>query len=284
MSIGLGIMVDLQKGLDLVAAAPRRGRPVRLSAEKAGNTTVLIGLELLKHMAAARRPLALTEIAQQLDMSASRTHRYLSSLLHAGFVRKLADTGHYDMGPATIEIGIAAMERLDGAQVATDIMKDLTNKTGLCSYLCVWGSNGPTVVRSELGSVQTAVRMREGANLSMLTATGQIFHAFMPDAKTRDLVARDLDLWNQVEPEPLTTLEQVLRGRARVQKLRFARSKGMRNPTWTAFSCPVFDTGGEFKMALTIIGVSALFDTHMDGPVARELRVAGDKLSRLRRG
>jgi DNA-binding IclR family transcriptional regulator len=218
-----------------------------------------------------------------LDMSASRTHRYLSSLQHAGFVRKNADTGHYDMGPATIEIGIAAMERVDGAQVAADIMKDLTNKTGLCSYLCVWGSNGPTVVRSELGSVQTAVRMREGTNLSMLTATGQIFHAFMPEAKTRELVERDLDLWNEVAPEPLTSLEQVLRGRARVQKLGIARSRGMRNPTWTAFSCPIFDGGGEFKMAMTLIGVSALFDINMDGSVARELRAAGEKLSRVRR-
>lgn len=276
-------MLKLPNPDEFAAPAPRRGRPARLSPDKAGNTTVLIGLDLLKHIAAARRPLALSEIADQLDMSASRTHRYLSSLQHAGFVRKNADTGHYDMGPATIEIGIAAMERVDGAQVAADIMKDLTNKTGLCSYLCVWGSNGPTVVRSELGSVQTAVRMREGTNLSMLTATGQIFHAFMPEAKTRELVERDLDLWNEVAPEPLTSLEQVLRGRARVQKLGIARSRGMRNPTWTAFSCPIFDGGGEFKMAMTLIGISALFDINMDGSVARELRAAGEKLSRVRR-
>jgi len=135
-------MLKLPNPDEFAAPAPRRGRPARLSPDKAGNTTVLIGLDLLKHIAAARRPLALSEIADQLDMSASRTHRYLSSLQHAGFVRKNTGTGHYDMGPATIEIGIAAMERVDGAQVAADIMKDLTNKTGLCSYLCVWGSNG----------------------------------------------------------------------------------------------------------------------------------------------
>ena len=276
-------MLESQDDPGFAVTAPRRGRPSRLSLEKAGNTTVLIGLEMLKHIAAALRPLALTEIALRLDMSASRAHRYLSSLHHAGFVRKNPDTGHYDMGPVTIEIGIAAMQRVDDARVSADIMKELTAKTGLCSYLCVWGSNGPTVVRSELGSVQTAVRMREGTNLSMLTATGQIFHAFMPEAKTRELVQRDLALWNSSSPETPSTMEQVLRGRARVQKMRFARSRGMRNPTWTAFSCPIFDAGGEFKMALTLIGVSTLFDTHIDGPVAEELRTAGDRLSRVRK-
>lgn len=269
--------------VESAVTAPRRGRPALHAPDKAGNTTVLIGLSLLKHIASARRPLALTEIALQLNMSASRTHRYLSSLQHAGFVRKHSDTGHYDMGPATVEIGIAAMDRVDGAQVAADIMKDLTNETGLCSYLCVWGSNGPTVVRSELGAVQTAVRMREGTNLSMLTATGQIFHAFMPEVKTRALVERDLVLWNEIASDPLTSLEQVLRSRARVQKSGIARSRGMRNPNWTAFSCPVFDGGAEFKMALTLIGVSAFFDTNMDGGVARALRAAGEKLSRIRR-
>ena len=276
-------MLKAKERIDPATTAPRRGRPARLAADKAGNTTVLIGLDLLKHIAAARRPLALTEIARQLGMSASRTHRYLSSLQHAGFVRKNEDSGHYDMGSATLEIGIAAMERVDGSQAAADIMKDLTNKTGLCSYLCVWGSNGPTVIRSELGSVQTAVRVREGSNLSMLTASGQIFHAFMQEAETLDFVQRDLALWNQMSPEPATTLEQILRLRMRVQKLRFARSRGMKNPTWTAFSCPIFDLDGGFKMALTLIGVSALFDTHMDGMVARDLRAAADKLSRARR-
>ena len=276
-------MLKSGKTDDFVAVAPRRGRPASLSHDKAGNTTILIGLDLLKHIAAARRPLALSEIALQLDMSASRTHRYLSSLQHAGFVRKNSDTGHYDIGPATIEIGIAALERVDGAQVAADIMKDLTNKTGLCSYLCVWGSNGPTVVRSELGLVQTAVRIHEGTNLSMLTATGQIFHAFMPESKTIELVERDIALWNGGFPEPVTSLDQILLGCTRVRKQRFARTRGMRNPTWTAFSCPIFGSSGEFKMALTLIGVSALFDTNINGSVANELRAASKKISEVRR-
>ena len=221
----------------------------------------------------------LTEIARAAGMSASRTHRYLSSLQHAGFVLQNESTGRYGIGPSTVEIGIAAMKSVDGSQIAAAVMKDLTERTALCSYLCIWGSNGPTVIRSEMGDVQTAVRMRIGTNMSLLTATGQIFLAFMPEARTRDLLLRDIRDWKEEAPDSSPSVEKLLRQRARVLKLGIAKTRGMRNPTWTAFSCPVFDPAGDFRMALTVIGVSALFDTSIDGPIARQLKASADRLS-----
>jgi len=257
----------------------RRGRPAQLSTEAAGNSTALIGLELLKAIAKAARPMPLTEIARVAGMSASRTHRYLSSLQHAGFVLQNESTGRYGIGPSTIEIGIAAMKSVDGSQIAAAVMKDLTERTVLCSYLCIWGSNGPTVIRSEMGEVQTAVRMRMGTTMSLLTATGQIFLSHMPEERTRDFLKRDIEVWKLESPESTASVEKSMRLRARVQKMGIAKTRGMRNPTWTAFSCPVFDPNGDFRMALTVIGVSALFDTSLDGPVAEQLKASAKQLS-----
>lgn len=55
-------MLKLPDTGDFKAPPPRRGRPARRSPVKAGHTTVLIGLDLLKHIAVARRPLALSGI------------------------------------------------------------------------------------------------------------------------------------------------------------------------------------------------------------------------------
>ncbi len=257
----------------------RRGRPARLASDAAGNSTAQTVLELLKVLSAQEGSLPLTDLAIAVGMSASRTHRYLSSLIHTGFARQDGLTGHYDIGPTMIEIGIAAARRLQGSRLTDDVMKDLTRSTGLCSYLCVWGSNGPTVIRDEMDEVQTAARMRMGTNLSMLTATGQIFLSFMPEVVTQAQLERDIEVWNSELPERSVTQSQMRQQCERVRKLRIARTEGMRNPTWTAFSCPVFDVGGHFRMALTLIGVSAMFDTSLDGPIARQLKDAAQRLS-----
>ena len=260
-------------------AISRRGRPARLPSDAAGNSTAQTVLELLKALSAQEGPLPLTHLAAAAGMSASRTHRYLSSLINTGFARQDATTGHYDIGAATIEIGIAAARRFQGSRLTDVVMKDLTHSTGLCSYICVWGSNGPTVIRDEMGEVQTVARMRMGTNLSMLTATGQIFLAFMPEAVTRDLLTRDIKTWNAETPERAVTLDDMREQRERVRKARIARTAGMRNPTWTAFSCPVFDLSGSFRSALTLIGVSVMYDTRLDGTVAAALKSAARKMS-----
>ncbi len=257
----------------------RRGRPAELSAEAAGNSTALIGLELLKAIAKANRLMSLTEIARAANMSASRTHRYISSLLHAGFVRQEKNSGRYEIGPSTLDIAVAAMKHVDGGQITADVMRELTHRTGLCSYLCIWGSNGPTVVRDEMGDVQTAARMRIGANLSLLTATGKIFVSFLPEDLTRDMLRRDIDDWNRETPSASESFEKAMHQRARILKTRVARTQGMRNPTWTAFASPVFDRAGAFRMALTVIGVTTMFDTKLDGPVACQLKASAERLS-----
>lgn len=262
------------------AFAARRGRPALLPPEQSGNRTVMIGLDLLKAVVAAAKPLPLTDIAEQMKMSPSRTHRYLSSLCQAGFLRKDIDSGRYDVATGAIELGIAAAARVDGMRLAAKVMEDLTSRTGLVSYLCVWGSNGPTVIRRELGTVQTAVRVREGSNLSLLTATGRIFFTYLARSQTSDLLQRDMAEWNAIaECSRRVTVEDMERFRKRVKNAQIARTKGMRHPTWTAFSCPVFGAPAKFIMALTLIGVTKLFDTRLNGEVAGHLKAAARLLT-----
>lgn len=264
---------------ELVKKSPRRGRPEHLSSEQAGNRTVVFGLHLLKAVVDARRPMALTEVAQQFGISASRTHRYLSSLCEAGFVRKDAETGRYDVGVSAIELGVAASSRVSSMQVITSAIEDLTARTGLVSYVCIWGSNGPTIIRREQGAVQTAVRIQEGTNLSMLSASGQIFMAFLPEGQTRDTLLRDIAEWNKTRaPNDQITMDQVCAMQKRVRQTQIARSTGIQNPTWRAFSAPVF-RHGKLALALTVIGVSKTFDTRINGKVATTLKETAERVS-----
>jgi DNA-binding IclR family transcriptional regulator len=258
----------------------RRGRPARLSPSEAGNRTVMIGIELLKVVAQCKEPVTLTQIARETGMSPSRAHRYIASLKQAGFLRQDVASAKYDIGPAAIELGLSAVARIDGVRLAADIMTRLTEETGLVSYLCVWGSNGPTVIKSEFGDVRTAVRVREGSNLSMLTATGRIFLAHLPREETRHLFDRDLVEWNAATPASGHVKEEdVDKIGAKIRADGIARTVGLRNPTWTAFSTPIFRPDGKLAMALTLIGISTMFNTQINGPVASRLKEASQRLS-----
>jgi DNA-binding IclR family transcriptional regulator len=259
-----------------------RGRPSTRDPLDAGNRTILIGVRLLQAVARMREPATLTEIAQRTDMSVSRAYRYLTSLAQTGFLQQDPSTGKYDLGPAAIELGTAAMARVDAIRLASDAMRELTEETHLVSILCVWGSNGPTVIKWEQGQLDLAVRIREGLNLPVpITAAGRLFLTYLPDKELRPVLERDVKAWNakaparqKLTPKSLETL------RAEVRKVGLSRAIGLRTPHTAALAGPVFEGAGKLSMTISILGVAGSFDTEYAGAPARALKAATERLTR----
>src|SRR5262245_42187649 len=90
------------------AKAKKRGtRPSKASTGAAnGNRSVVVGVHLLKTIAAIERPATLGEIAAAAEMSASRTHRYLAGLIQTGLVEQNPHSGRYDLGSTIVELGL----------------------------------------------------------------------------------------------------------------------------------------------------------------------------------
>jgi DNA-binding IclR family transcriptional regulator len=260
-----------------------RGRPSTRDPLDAGNRTILIGLKLLQAVAQMRQSATLTEIAQRSEMSVSRVYRYLTSLTQAGFLQQEAATGKYDLGPASIELGLAAMARVDAIRLASDVMRELTEKIQLVSILSVWGSNGPTVIKWEQGRLDLSVRIREGLNLPIpITAAGRLFLTYLPLNELRPALERDVRAWNEKAPTRQKLTEKSLEGlRKEVRKQGLARALGLRTPHTGALAAPVFDRTGHLAMTISILGVMGSYDTEYDGKPARELKAAAARLTRM---
>ena len=260
-----------------------RGRPAKLPADQVGSRTIVAGLVLLQAVSQMKEPATLTEISKAMGMSASRTYRYLKSLTQAEFLKHDPATGRYDIGLASIELGLAATARLDAVRLATDLMRPLTDATGLVSLLSVWGSNGPTVIKSEQGGLETAVRIREGANLSLpVTAVGRIFLTYLAANEIKPFLQRDLDEWNgkaaksqKLGPSDITKLQ------AEVRQHAMARASGTRNPAVAALAAPVFAQDGRLAMSLSLTGLIGSFDTDYAGKPAVQLKAMAQRLSRM---
>lgn len=270
------------------SAAVRRksslpGRPGTRDPMDAGNRTIVIGVRLLQAVSRMNGPATLTEIAQRTGMSVSRAYRYLTSLTQTGLLRHEIETGKYDLGPAAIELGIAAMARVDMIRVASDVMRELTEQVHLVSILVVWGSNGPTVIKWEQGRLDLSVRIREGLNLPMpITASGRLFMTYHDAKEVQPLLERDIKAWNASAPAKKKLDKKAIEAiRKDVRKQGIACTIGLRTVQTQAIAAPIFDADGRLTMTISLVGVVGSFDTSADGAPARALKAATQRLSKM---
>src|SRR5690242_19022581 len=121
--------------------------PPEEDKERNGVQSVEVGLALFKHLVLAGKPLALSDLARQAEMHRSKAHRYLASLIQAGFVRQDEDCGHYDIGPFVLDLSIAYLSRQNPIQLAAPAAAKLADECNETCLLAVWGSSGATVIR-----------------------------------------------------------------------------------------------------------------------------------------
>jgi hypothetical protein len=123
-----------------------------------GNRSIVVAVSLLRVIASLGRPATLTEIASAARMSAPRAHRYLLGLANTRLVEHSTISGRYDLGSEIVELGVAALGKVDAVRFASEALTPLAEKTGLAAIITVWGTNGPTVIRCEHAELASAVR------------------------------------------------------------------------------------------------------------------------------
>lgn len=238
-----------------------------------GNRSIVVAVSLLRVIASLGRPATLSEIASAAGMSAPRAHRYLLGLTNTRLVEHSAISGHYDLGSEIVELGVAALGKVDAVRFATEALVPLAEETGLATLITVWGTNGPTVIRCEQAELVSAVRVREGRNLSLLSsAAGRVFLTHLPEATTAPFVERELASSSRGR-------KNIEAMQAEVRKRGIGRGLGEETPNIAALAAPVFGANG--RLALCIGVISAIgFDTSYSGKPALALQRAAGELSR----
>ncbi|MGE5539332.1 MAG: IclR family transcriptional regulator [Gemmatimonas sp.] len=244
------------------------GSSRRRAAGEYANRSVLVGAELLRTISRLGGGAGLQEIAEASGMLPARTHRYLLSLVKSGLLDHDAVTGRYELGALVLELGLTALGRIDAVRLGSDAIRRLSERLDVVTTLSVWGSNGATIVKSEMTRTDAIEHLREGRNLPLLTsATGRVFLAYLPSAETGAF----LDSGATPEPE-IEALREEVRGRG------LARNAGISRRD--ALAAPVFNHEGRLVMVITIVvgGGSGRMD--IDGEVAATLRATAEALSR----
>jgi DNA-binding IclR family transcriptional regulator len=237
-----------------------------------GIQSIDTGIRLLEVLEKSDGPLALKELSAKAGMDPSSAHRYLASFVHCGLVRQDPDA-RYDFGPLALQIGLAAVRRLDPVQLIEQALPALVAETGFTALLTVWSNRGPTVVHWQRSRNPFVTNLGLGSVLPITrSATGAVLVAFLPESITADAIAAEARRENIDRQAFARAVE-----RARKHRLAFVDSSVI--PGLSAVSSPVLQWNGEAAACVTLIGPDRELAkaTH---PAVAALRRLCDRLSR----
>lgn len=264
------VVVRLRAGPVAVPPADAALRPAT-DARQRGVASVELAGRILAVVEQAPGALALGEVARHASLSTSRTHHYLVSLAKLGLVRRDRQTGRYALGDYALQLGLAALERVDAGRESVPVLDAFRDETGETVFFSLWGSHGPTIVTWSEGRRPVTVQVRAGLVMSLLlSATGHVFLTWMPEETLRPILDREIAANKPTSRKALAKRLTALRETTRAQGL--AAIHGTLLPHIAALSAPVFAHDGRLAGVVSTLGWIDAFDATPDGGLARTLK------------
>ncbi|MBS0316225.1 MAG: IclR family transcriptional regulator [Proteobacteria bacterium] len=236
-------------------------------------------MRVLQALTERRRPLPLKDLAQLAGMPPGQAHPYLVSFMAAGMVKQSPLTGHYELGPAALQMGLAALQQLDPLTEASQEAALLCDQADLSVALCVWGHLGPTVVRLDEPRYPLHVNLRVGTVMSVFnTITGRVFAAYLPEKMVRSVLE---DEHRRVVGGSSAVFDtpEVQRMLAEIRAAGMGRGLSTPQPGVNTLSAPVFDAQAKIALVITVFGPQGFFDAEIDGPAGHLLREHAGRVS-----
>ncbi|HEV2974432.1 MAG TPA: IclR family transcriptional regulator [Solirubrobacteraceae bacterium] len=151
------------------------------------------GLAILSCFTPKRPVLGIADIADELGMSRSTTHRYVITLLALGYLEQGASR-KYRLGLRVTDLGMSALNSTGLREHAQPYLEELRQRTSYTVSLAVL--DGPEVLYVDQarsfrrGQGGAGVDARTGSRLpAYCTAMGKLLVANLPESDQRELVA-----------------------------------------------------------------------------------------------
>jgi IclR family transcriptional regulator, pca regulon regulatory protein len=240
------------------------------------------GLAILGFFTPARALLGIADLADELGMARSTTHRYVITLVALGYLEQDASR-KYRLGLRVTDLGMSALNATGLREHAHPYLEELRQRSSYAASLGVL--DGTEVlyvdrVRSFRQSQNnTEGNMRAGSRLPVYcTAMGKLLLAYLPEHEQRELLAR-IRL-NKHAPNTITGKRALRDELAGIQAARFAVSDQELAPERYAIAAPVRDDAGDVIAAVSLAAHSSTISIEqLADAVVPHLLSAADRIS-----
>lgn len=215
--------------------------------------TVERAMTVLDVLAAAQEDLGTNEIARRTGINPSSVSRLLATLAERDLVRRMDGSGRYRLGLRLVDLGNAALSRVDLRDLARPHLVALSEATGETATLSLPGDRETVTVDfvQSRSSVQSVARLGR-PSVVHATAVGKVFLAHGGTLPPGDLPA--------FTDRTITDREELAREAARTAERGWAESVGEREPDLNAIAAPVLDGSGRLLAVLGVQGPAGRFD------------------------
>ena len=155
------------------------------------------GLAILSSFHSGRPLLGVAELAREVGLSRSTTHRYVATLAALGYLHQDVETRKYRLGPRVLDLGFSALNSMELREVAAPHLRELSDETGYTVNMAVL--DGLDIVYVErcrsgrAGQREIDLNLHVGSRLpAYCTSLGKVLLAHMP-APERDAVLERID-------------------------------------------------------------------------------------------
>lgn len=214
----------------------------------------VFGLFILK-----RKPLGITEIAQELELHTSVVHRLLSTMEAHHFVEQLSDSSKYQIGPKAFELGAVYMNNsliMEGKR----FLPELANKTGKMAHLGILHEETVLYLVNQVPHESIRMLPQVGIRKPVSsTAAGKILLAWLDEEQVSTLIKNQgLSIST---PNSIRTIDEFFTELVKVREQGYAVDNHEMAMDFQCVAVPVRDNTGNVIAAISIGGRKISLDS-----------------------
>jgi len=213
------------------------------------------GLAILSAFTPDRPALGISELARELSLTRSTTHRYVATLATLGYLLQDDSTRKYRLGPRVLDLGFSMLGSMELREIAAPHLRRLTEITGHTSNLAIRDDTDVILidrVRGRRGRYHhLEFSLHVGSRLpSYCSATGKALLAFLPRPDLDQLLDR-IDLI-QRGPRTLTSKTALRAELEHVRRTGIAVNDEELESALRSIAVPVRSRSGEVVAAVNV--------------------------------
>jgi IclR family transcriptional regulator, pca regulon regulatory protein len=213
------------------------------------------GLAILSSFRSGSPLLGVSDLAREVGLSRSTTHRYIATLAALGYLQQDPSTRKYRLGPRVLDLGFSAINSMDLRELAAPHLQTLSDETGRTVNMAVL--DGADIVyiercrTSHRGQRDIDLNLHIGSRLpAYCTSMGKVLLAGLEPERQRE-VLEDVQ-FTQRGPNTLTELEDLLAELERVASAGLAVNNEELAYGLRSIAAPIHSQTGEVVAAINL--------------------------------
>lgn len=210
-------------------------------------------LVLLRYMVDHPDGLRIREVGREYGYSPATVQKLIGALHNQGFVIQDKTTERYHLGPEAVQLGLAALSRLEIRQLARPSLESLSADTGETVFLAIGRGDQVTYIDKVVSDRLIRMDAPLGVNRPYnCTSVGKVLLGGMPNDRIADLAAAGA--FEKMTENSIVDLEELQAEVDQVRKRGWALDKEEYAYGSYCIGAPIFDHEGNIIAAVTVSG------------------------------